>query len=203
MAIDSYMAFQQYKTGNAPGDWLKAESQVDFANNKENLWASVTPKPDLGSVFEVDEYSFDIEQTLNIGSQSSGAGAGKIVFNPFSITRSIDKASSTFFQNACSGTAFCYAVLMLRKSAGVGGGAGDTSGQVFLRFDFKMVAVKTISWAHDETSPKETITFEYGALQMRYNQQNPDGSMAGLYPGGWNRVTNTSDQNFGSPISLR
>jgi hypothetical protein len=25
-----------------------------------------------------------IEQTLNIGSQSSGAGAGKITFNPFS-----------------------------------------------------------------------------------------------------------------------
>jgi hypothetical protein len=28
-----------------------------------------------------------IEQTLNIGSQSSGAGAGKVTFNPFSVTR--------------------------------------------------------------------------------------------------------------------
>jgi bacteriocin-like protein len=27
--------------------------------------------------------AFDIEQVLNIGSQSSGAGAGKITFNPF------------------------------------------------------------------------------------------------------------------------
>ena len=31
--------------------------------------------------------SFDIEQVLNIGSQSSGAGAGKVTFNPFSNTR--------------------------------------------------------------------------------------------------------------------
>ncbi len=31
--------------------------------------------------------SFDIEQVLNIGSQSSGSGAGKVTFNPFSITR--------------------------------------------------------------------------------------------------------------------
>jgi bacteriocin-like protein len=31
--------------------------------------------------------SFDIEQVLNIGSQSSGAGAGKVTFNPFSIKR--------------------------------------------------------------------------------------------------------------------
>ena len=29
----------------------------------------------------------DIEQVLNIGSQSSGAGAGKIKFNEFSVTR--------------------------------------------------------------------------------------------------------------------
>jgi hypothetical protein len=35
------------------------------------------------ALFEVNEFSFDIEQTLNIGSQSSGAGAGKVTFNPF------------------------------------------------------------------------------------------------------------------------
>jgi hypothetical protein len=40
-----------------------------------------------GGVFEISDFSFDIEQTLNIGSQSSGAGAGKIKFNPFQITR--------------------------------------------------------------------------------------------------------------------
>jgi len=31
--------------------------------------------------------SFDIEQILSIGSQSAGAGTGKVTFNPFSITR--------------------------------------------------------------------------------------------------------------------
>jgi hypothetical protein len=31
--------------------------------------------------------TFDIEQVLTIGSHSNGAGAGKIKFNPFSITR--------------------------------------------------------------------------------------------------------------------
>jgi hypothetical protein len=31
--------------------------------------------------------SFDIELTLSIYSQSTGAGAGKVTFNPFSITR--------------------------------------------------------------------------------------------------------------------
>ena len=41
-----------------------------------------------------DNFSFDIEQVLNIGSQSSGAGAGKITFNPFSITRKVDSSSA-------------------------------------------------------------------------------------------------------------
>jgi len=30
------------------------------------------------------------------GSQSTGAGAGKVTFNPFSITRKVDKSSPIF-----------------------------------------------------------------------------------------------------------
>ena len=29
-------------------------------------------------IFEISDFSFDIEQTLNIGSQSTGAGASKV-----------------------------------------------------------------------------------------------------------------------------
>jgi hypothetical protein len=36
----------------------------------------------------------DLEMVTG-GSQSSGSGAGKITFNPFSITRKIDRASPT------------------------------------------------------------------------------------------------------------
>jgi type VI protein secretion system component Hcp len=31
------------------------------------------------------------------GSQSTGAGAGKVTFNPFSVTRKIDRASPVLF----------------------------------------------------------------------------------------------------------
>jgi hypothetical protein len=49
---------------------------------------------------------------------------------------------------------------VLEKASG-GGGA-------FLRFDFKSVSVKTISWAPSSEAPKEEVTFEYGGLQVRY-----------------------------------
>jgi type VI secretion system secreted protein Hcp len=193
MAIDSYMSFQLYGGPGSAGAYLDAESQVDLSQNKEPLMTAPTAAFAAGKVFEVDDYSFDIEQTLSIGSQSSGAGAGKVTFNPFSITRKIDKASPIFFEMACSGTAFAQVTLALRKSAGNG-----TSGQIFLRFDFKLVAVKTISWAHNDEAPNETVTFEYGGLQVRYNQQDPSGAMTGgkaaIYAGGWNRVKNVKDQ---------
>ena len=77
-------------------------------------------------------------------------------------------------------------------------GAG-AMGQVFLARSTtgRLVAVKTISWSHDDESPKETVTFEYGGLQIRYCQQNPDGSLGKVIPAGWNRVTNTQDTNTG------
>ncbi len=180
MAIDSFMLFKPY---NAAA--LDAESQVDLSHNSSEELAK-----DLvaGKVFEVDDYSFDLEQVLNIGSQATGAGAGKVTFNPFSITRKIDLASPTFFQMACSGTAFEQVILAMRK-----GGGGETSGRFFLRFDFKLVAVKTISYSHDDESPKEEVTFEYGGLQVRYGQQKADGTVPKVIAKGWNRVKNVSD----------
>ena len=166
-------------------------------------YAAATPTPVLATVaplpapvtIEVLTVSFDIEQTLNIGSQSAGAGAGKVTFNPFSITRKVDCASPTFFQMACSGKSFQTVGLGIRKAAG-----NEASGVMNLAFTFKLVAVKTVSWAHDDEAPKETVTFEYGALDIQYAQQKPDGTLLAAIFGGWNRVKNTADV-FGQKIT--
>jgi type VI secretion system secreted protein Hcp len=195
MAIDGYMFFQDYHD-----NYLISESQVNLVENgdEKNLFApfqkahasdkgigNKISKPQQGTLFEIEDYSFDIEQTLNIGSQSTGAGAGRVTFNPFSITRKIDCASPILFKLSCSGTPFQTVCLGLRKAGG-----GNTSGRFFVVFTFKLVAVKTISWAHDDESPKETVTFEYGGFNIRYSQQGPDGKPATAIPGGWNRVKN-------------
>jgi len=196
MATDSYMVFTPYK-----GKFQYSESQVTFPSDQQSspLGQGIADQPTMqvssgkissfGAVFEVEDYSFDIEQALNIGSQSGGTGAGRVTFNPFSITRKIDNASPYFFQMCCAGTAFKAVALGLRKSTG-----GSASGEFFLRFDFKLVAVKTISWSHDEESPKETLTFEYGGMLIRYYPQNPDGSLYNVVAqGGWNRIKNKED----------
>ena len=44
---------------------------------------SITKKNDELGEDELNKVTGGTEQTLNIGSQSSGAGAGKVTFNPF------------------------------------------------------------------------------------------------------------------------
>jgi type VI secretion system secreted protein Hcp len=187
MAFDTYMAFMPPK-----GPALTGESQVSAnAFTNDNL-AKQAPAITAGAVFEIDDFSFDIEQVLNIGSQSSGAGAGKVTFNPFQITRKSDRISATLFQMCCGGQHFKQVALCLRRA----GGDTSTSGTTFLRFDFGLVAVKTISWSGSDgdESPKEEVTFEYGALKVTYQQQDVTGAgTKGPVGGSWNRVTNTTD----------
>lgn len=64
---------------------------------------------------------------------------------------------------------------------------------VYLQCVFKLVAVKTMSWSHNDESPKETVTFEYGGLQIFYAPQQPDGKLGSPIPGGCNLVKNVSD----------
>jgi type VI protein secretion system component Hcp len=100
---------------------------------------------------------------------------------------------------ACSGTPFETVVLALAKSTGgaTAGGVKSAAGVIFLRFDFKLVAVRTISWSYHAETPKEQVTFEYGALQVRYSQQDPTGSLGAPILGGWNRIKNVQDMSSG------
>jgi type VI secretion system secreted protein Hcp len=192
MAFDTYMQFMR-----PDSSYLGGESQMQLGTDSP-LGTDIQ----VGKIFEIDDFSFDIEQVLNIGSQSSGAGAGKVTFNPFQITRKSDRASPILFTMCCSGQHFKVVSLYLRRSGGgtsssanTGTSATMTSGTTFLRFDFALVAVKTISWsgADGDEACKEEVTFEYGALKVQYVQQNTDGTAKGApIPGAWNRVYNNN-----------
>ena len=45
---------------------------------------------------------FTVENPTTIGSSSGGAGAGKAVLQPFTITKTVDTASPSFFKNAAN-----------------------------------------------------------------------------------------------------
>ena len=71
-------------------------------------------------VFEIDDFSFDIEQVLNIGSSSSGAGSGKVTFNPFQITKKTDSSSPNLFEACVTGETLAKAVFEIRTATAKG-----------------------------------------------------------------------------------
>lgn len=137
-----------------------------------------------GSVFELKDFSFDVEQTLNIGSQSTGVGAGRVTFNPFSITRRVDKVSAQLFQMCCQGATFQGVDLLLRRSGATG------AGSLVAAFGFKLVAIKTIAWTPTDDGVDEVVTFEFGSLQVSYPKPGTSGSTWDTK--GWDRVKNVA-----------
>ncbi len=149
----------------------------------------ITSSIDVNSsqLLKINSFSSDVEQTLSIGSQSTGAGAGRVTFNPFSITKQVDATSSVLFQLAASGTPFKTAEVFLTNQ----------SGAIITRYLFKLVAVKTVAWtaSSDSESAMESVSFEYGGLIVTANTQSPDGKLIAGTPMGWNRVRNVLDND--------
>ena len=83
MAVD---AFLQFKGGGAAGHDIEGETYDKTMRNMK-------PLP-----FDIQNWNFGITQDVNIGSASGGIGAGKVNFNPFKITKAIDKSSPLFFR---------------------------------------------------------------------------------------------------------
>lgn len=172
MAFDAYLYF--------PGQSLVIGETTDDKMAKNNA-------------FELREFEFGAENNVNIGSDTSGAGAaGKATFKEFKIKKRTDTASCGIFHTLCTGNHFKEGVIELRRS----GGSADSSGSTFMKFHFKLLMVKEMTWAGEEGDDilEEEITFEYGAIKVEYFKQSSDGKLAKASGGQgetkWSRVLN-------------
>jgi len=138
--------------------------------------------------FEIKEFSFDVEQPHTVGSATTGSGAGKIKFNEFTIKKSTDWASTTFFKNCVTGMHYKQAVISIRKS----GTSQDTAGGPYLEYCFETVFTTKIEWSGPgDEAPDESITFCYGKLGICYRVQKEDGSFdAAAKITGWDQQKN-------------
>ena len=177
MAIDAFLVF---KTPGQGAVQISGETLDD--NMKQKFPAPNTP-------FDLQDWNFSVENTLNIGSSTGGAGAGKATFQPFKIKKSVDTGTPGLFKTLCVGGHYEDVILVIRRA----GGSSSVSGQEYLRFTFKLVAVKSISWANGDPAPSEDVEFEYGALKIEYTPQKKDGSpdSSNKKDSSWTRVKNT------------
>jgi type VI secretion system secreted protein Hcp len=139
-----------------------------------------------GHVNEIEliHWGWGADQVLNIGSQTSGAGAGKIAFRSLSITKYIDKTTPVLFQFCCSGKPFKDATLTLTQPLGK-----DSQTTTVFTVDMKLVAVKSVTYG-DAADPTETVEFEFGGAILTFVPHGADGRVGAAVVNGWNRVQN-------------
>lgn len=139
-------------------------------------------------VFEIKDFSFGVENPTTIGSATGGAGAGKIKFNEFTITKTTDTASPVFFMNSATGAHYNNVIIHMRKA----GGEQSTAGREFLQFKFGTVFTTKIDWSGPgDEGPEESITFVYGQLTIQYTPQKTDGTLGTPIISCWDTVRNT------------
>jgi type VI secretion system secreted protein Hcp len=125
---------------------------------------------------EISSFGFGNETTLNIGSQSSGAGAGKVTFNPFTITKKVDKASPLLARAVAGGTHYKTAILEVLKTEP----DGKTTAYYRITLTDAFVTRLSANPASNNDSPTESVTFGYGKILIERAARNADGS-AGSY----------------------
>ena len=101
-------------------------------------------------------------RSFELGSASTGSGAGKILFNPFLITKKIDASSPKLLGAAATDRPIPEAELFFtRKSGG--------KYKTFLELEFKNLRVSTVE---DGVSagdvPTESVSLQYQKLEMTY-----------------------------------
>lgn len=140
------------------------------------------------NAFEIFSFSWGASNPVNIGSASSGYGAGKVSISSFNIMKKSDSASPILFLNCCKGKHFTSGHVVLRKAGG--------EAIPYLEYDFDEVFVESIQWSGSsggDDVPTESVSFAFGKVDIKYTPQSAKGTKATPIPASWDVRTNTKD----------
>lgn len=140
----------------------------------------------------ISNYTFNTSQSLNIGSQATGVGAGKVVFDPLTIVKPITENTPLYFVAEASGKAFKNVTVSVYSIVN----GTDT---LTCKYTFGIAAISNIvdTLDIDKNSPTyglfvEKIAFQYGTVLIEYHKLNSTTPASGLVSGSWSKITNTS-----------
>ncbi len=124
-----------------------------------------TAKDHKGEI-AIGGFALSAQGSQSIGSQSSGAGAGKVSIQSFTITKTLDKSSPLLFQAAATGKHFKDATLSFTRKAG-------GREQTYLKFDFQNVLISSVQdGSSGGGQPTEQVTFAFQKVSEAFVEPN-------------------------------
>jgi type VI secretion system secreted protein Hcp len=126
----------------------------------------------VGMTNAIDVSSFQVgaENTTVLGSQTTGAGAGKAAFNDLVITKNVDSTTSQFFNRLTTGQGITGMELSARKTG------ADGKPTTYMRYCFATVFVSKQQQTGDADGLQETLTLKFGAMVQNYWRQQQNGT---------------------------
>lgn len=131
-------------------------------------------------------YSNSEEQSFNIGSQSSGAGAGKIMFNPVAITKSVGINTPTLFFMMAAGQLFKRIDFYFYSPSNI----ERLPNQQIFQVTLGLAGIRTMERSSNDDGLVERITFDYGQQVLTYFYYDAMGKLSKTITNGWDKVTN-------------
>lgn len=170
MAIDIYGWAKK-------GDPIKGETQDELV------------KKDHG--FDMIDFSFGVENVVNVGSTSGGLGSGRVTLDRFEFSKAMDTATTEFVLAACTGRHIDEFHFSIRK----GGGDVQRSGGEFVHVTMKNVVVESVKWSGSEGDEvlNDSITLAFAGIKIVYNKQDFKGDLSHGDAVMWNQTTNKPD----------
>jgi type VI secretion system secreted protein Hcp len=141
-------------------------------------------------IVPISKFSLGAQNTVSIGSTSSGAGAGKVQFQSFEVVKPLDGLSPSLFVDLASGQHFKTVLIIVRRRA------GNMSIPAFV-YVMKLVSLTEIHVSGSSRAPTEMVHGEAGALTLAAYTQGAGGKLVVGPVGGWNRVSNSPASSVG------
>ena len=146
----------------------------------------------VNDAIAIKSFSMGTENKTTIGSQTSGAGAGKATFDELTITKDVDATSPLLYKQMAMGQNIPSMELIARK-AGANGSA-----PIYQRYYFNMSFITSQKQSGDGEGIQETLTFAYGAMQMTSLKQTSTAAVPTSVFSSWSVVLNNSTLGTGT-----
>ena len=127
---------------------------------------------------EIESFSFDASNPAVAGP--SGAGAGKVQFQDFHVTKSVDKSSSLLMLATATGQHLGQAILDV-----VG---PSTQQQAYLQYTLENVFVTSYSISGNSSGnsvPTDQCSLNFAKIEFAYRPQKADGTLDSPIQAGW------------------
>ncbi|MDR6265574.1 MULTISPECIES: type VI secretion system tube protein Hcp [Rhodobacterales] len=138
--------------------------------------------------FDVIDFSFGVENQVNVGSSSGGLGSGRVQLDRMEFTKNTDTATTDMVLAACTGAHIDEFHLSIRK----GGADAKKSGGEFVHVQMNNVVIESVKWAGsdgDETF-KDSVVLAFASIKIDYKKQDFKGALTDGGTVQWSQTQN-------------